>query len=152
MRNWKLLWGCVLCVMSGAASAQEAASKFVGTWELQSIESRNEAGAWVPRVMPGGGRPVGILMYDDKGHMSVQITTVPRTAETNGEWVDGYVAYYATYEVDANARSVTHHRQNHVNPELGNLSVVRYYEFSGDTLTLTVAPEQNRRLRWVKVH
>ncbi len=91
-------------------------------------------------------------MYDTRGNMSVQISTVPRNTVISGdEWVNGYVAYYATYEVDATAGTVTHHRRNHVNPDIGDLSVVRYFEFNGDRLTLTVAPERAVRLHWARV-
>jgi catechol 1,2-dioxygenase len=99
------------------------------------------------------GRPVGVIMYDALGNMAVQITGDPRGVETPAEQpdiVNGYVAYYARYEVDSRARTVTHHRRGHVNPALADLSVVRYYEFSGDTLTLTVAPDRNLRLNWVR--
>lgn len=134
--------------------AQESTPDFVGTWELSSIEAKTEAGDWVPAQLPLDGRPVGIIMYDDKGNMAVQITTVPRSTETpadNPEIVNGYVAYYARYEVDAQAGTVTHHRRHHINPDLGSLSVVRYFKFSGDTLTLTLAPERQLRLNWSRV-
>jgi hypothetical protein len=93
-------------------------------------------------------------MYDDKGNMAVQVTSEPRGGESaadNPEVVNGYVAYYGKYEVDTQAGTVTHHRRNHINPELGRLSVVRHFKFSGDTLTLTVAPEQQLRFNWARV-
>lgn len=71
---------------------------------LSSIEAKTEAGEWVPAPLPLDGRPVGILMYDDEGNMAGQITTVPRSTESpadNPEMVNGYVAYYGRYEVDA---------------------------------------------------
>jgi hypothetical protein len=99
------------------------------------------------------GAPVGIIMYDALGNMAVQITGEPRGVETPAaqpEIVNGYVAYYAKYQVDSDAGTVTHHRRSHLNADLANLSVVRYFEFSGDTLTLTVAPDRNLRLHWVR--
>jgi len=133
--------------------AQVTAADFVGTWELAAIEAPTEAGDWAPASLPMSGRPIGIIMYDALGNMAVQITGDPRGTETPAEQpeiVNGYVAYYATYEVDPAAGTVTHHRRAHVNPDLGDLTVVRYFEFSGDTLTLTVAPERRLRLRWVR--
>lgn len=127
---------------------------FVGTWELDSIEMRNEAGEWVPAAMPIAGEPVGILMYDDAGNMAVQITWDPRSDEAPAEVpeiVHGYVAYYGRYEVDAEAGTITHHRRHHVNPAFGDMSVVRHFQLEGDVLTLTVAPELQRRLHWVRV-
>ena len=135
------------------AAAQGSAADFVGTWELATIESPTEAGGWDEARLPIGGSPVGIIMYDALGNMAVQITGDPRGVESPAELpeiVNGYVAYYARYEVDDEAGTVTHHRRGHVNPALGDLSVVRYYEFSGDTLTLTVAPDRSLRLKWVR--
>ena len=134
--------------------AQRSAADFGGTWELVSIESKSDSGDWVPADLPMQGQPVGVLMYDDNGNMAVQITSEPRGVESpadNPEIVNGYVAYYARYEVDTEAGTVTHHRRNHVNPDLGQLSVVRHFKFSGDTLTLTVAPEKQLRLNWARV-
>ena len=93
-------------------------------------------------------------MYDASGNMAVQITGSPRGTETPAdqpEIVNGYVAYYARYEVDVEAGTVTHHRRNHINPDLGALSVVRYFNFSGNVLTLTLAPNREMRLNWVRV-
>ena len=133
--------------------AQVTAAGFVGTWELAAIESPLPEGGWGPAPVPLSGSPVGIIMYDAIGNMAVQITGEPRGVETpveQPEIVNGYVAYYAKYEVDSGAGTVTHHRRSHVNADLANLSVVRYFEFSGDTLTLTVAPDRNLRLHWVR--
>ena len=133
--------------------AQVTTADFVGTWELAAIESPLPGGGWGPAQLPMSGTPVGILMYDALGNMAVQITSEPRGVETPAdqpELVNGYVAYYAKYQVDSDAETVTHHRRSHVNAELASLSVVRYFEFSGDTLTLTLAPERNMRLRWVR--
>ena len=146
---------CVAMLLSGnLLIAQQSAADFVGTWELVSIEAKSDTGDWVPAELPLQGQPVGIIMYDDKGNMAVQITSEPRGVESpadNPEIVNGYVAYYARYEVDTQAGTVTHHRRNHINPDLGRLSVVRYFKFSGDMLTLTLAPDKQLRLNWSRV-
>ena len=143
-------------VLSGnPVAAQYSSADFVGTWELASIEARSESGNCGPAALPMSGTPVGVIMYDAWGNMAVQITGSPRGQETppeQPEIVNGYVAYYARYEVDAQAGTVTHHRRNHINPDLGDLSVVRYFRFQDDVLTLTVAPERTLRLNWVRVH
>jgi len=134
-------------------AAQVSADDFVGTWALAAIEAPDPSGGWMPAPLPLPGSPVGVIMYDDLGNMAVQITSEPRGVTTPSELpeiVNGYVAYYARFEVDPVQGTVTHHRRGHVNPDLAALSVVRYYEFSGDTLTLTVAPERNLRLHWVR--
>ena len=143
----------ISCLWALPVTAQVTAGDFVGTWKLASIESPAEAGGWGPATVPFAGMPVGVIMYDAIGNMAVQITSDPRGVETPAEQpeiVNGYVAYYGKYEVDSEARTVTHHRRGHVNPELAKLSVVRYYELSGDTLTLTLAPSRDLRLNWVR--
>jgi catechol 1,2-dioxygenase len=156
--KYKCILGGVICllVMLLPACAPESAldADFVGTWELVSIESRAETGEWLPADLPLSGEPVGIIMYDDIDNMAVQITSSLRETETPTglpEIVNGYIAYYGKYEVDSVAGTVTHHRRNHVNPELGELSVVRYFSFNDDVLTLTIAPEQTLRLNWTRV-
>ena len=144
----------LLLLSCGSREAQRSADDFVGTWELASIEDRSDAGEWEAADWPMTGTPVGIIMYDREGNMAVQITGDPRGRENPSEVpgiVNGYIAYYGRYEVDAQAGTVTHHRRGHINPELGSLSVVRDFAFSDEVLTLTVAPERRRRLNWVRL-
>ena len=154
MRYLLLGLGAVICCLCPiGAVAQVSAADFVGTWELAGIEAPTPDGSWEPASLPMPGAPVGIIMYDALGNMAVQITSEPRGTETPAsqpEIVNGYVAYYARYEVDSEAGTVTHHRRSHVNPALASLTVVRYFEFTGDTLTLTVAPDRTLRLHWVR--
>lgn len=149
MRLIALLCGAT-CLFGSPITAQQSGAGFVGTWELISIEARTEAGAWVPA--PVHEFTVGILMYGDKGNMAVQLTTSPREVRLpdSAGWVNGYEAYYGKYEVDAEAGTVTHHRRNHLNQDLCCPSVVRYFSFDGDVLTLTVAPERTVRLHWAR--
>jgi len=146
-----LLRLCALSALAAYPAAAQSASRFVGTWELVSIETLSESGEW-SRLRYGGADPVGILMYDDLGNMAVQITTSPRNTEMSRppEWIHGYVAYYARYEVDVDAGVVTHYRRNHINPAIGGLTVVRYFEFHDGILTLTVAPGRTIRLNWAR--
>jgi hypothetical protein len=148
-----LLLFSISCLWALPVKAQVTAADFVGTWELASIEAPTEAGGWGPAAVPFTGVPVGVIIYDALGNMAVQITSDPRGVETppeQPEIVNGYVAYYGKYEVDPEAGTVTHHRRGHLNPALALLSVVRYYEFSADTLTLTLAPNRDLRLKWVR--
>lgn len=120
-----------------------------------SIESKSVSGEWSPLYFPGEAKPIGMIMYDSSGSMSVQFSSSPRTGytavEKPTEIFNGYVAYYGEYEVDINAGTVTHHRKDHLNPKLSETSVVRYFQFQDDNLTLTVAPDQNSRLNWGRI-
>lgn len=144
----------VLLHSASSVLAQTSVADFVGTWELASIERRSETGEWVQSLLEECGTPVGILMYDDKGYMAGQMTMSPRSTDCPADrpnWVNGYTAYYGTYEINLEEGTVTHHRRNHINPAVGNLSVQRYFRFEGDMLTLTIAPERLARFNWVRV-
>jgi hypothetical protein len=86
----------------------------------------------------------GILYYDPSGAMSVQ--SAPRRARNRQgaqpspqealDAIDGYVAYFGTYAVDATAGTVTHQQIATVQPGPA-ISLVRAYEFrSPHTLVL----------------
>ena len=93
-------------------------------------------------------------MCDANGNMAVQTTASPRSDQSpaeNAEFVNGYAAYFGTYKVDAEAAAVTHYRERHINPDLDGVDVVRYFQFSDDRLTLTLAPEQQHRLNWARI-
>jgi hypothetical protein len=142
------------CLFIVPVFAQTSASSFVGTWELLFVEERNDTGDWVSAPRFGESKPTGILMYDDKGNMAVQITTNPRFtgwSSERPEMVNGYVAYYGTYEINADGGTITHHRLSHSNVDVAHLSVVRNFTFSDDANTLTLAPGENFRLTWRKV-
>jgi hypothetical protein len=153
-KNLSAILGAFVLLSGWPLPAQGSAADFVGTWKLASIEARSEAGEWEASSFPFTGTPVGILIYDSVGNMAVQITGNPRGQENSPEvpgMVNGYIAYYGSYEVDPQAGTVTHHRRGHINPDLGSLSVVRLFSFSEDVLTLTVAPERRMRLNWVRM-
>ena len=130
------------------------ADRFIGSWKLERIEAKAESGGW-QKIERWGDKHFGVLMYDPVGNMAVQLAFEDRNAGStpvpNSKVVDGYVAYVATYDVNSSDRTVTHHRLFHTNPKADGLSVVRYYEFDGDTLTLTIAPDRNLRLTWVRL-
>jgi hypothetical protein len=136
---------------AGTPLAAAPRDDFIGTWKLVAIEMRNNDGAWAPA--PLGGKPSGILTYDELGNMAVQITTDPRPPENVSaifEFVDGYVAYFGTYEVNEAAHTVTHHRVEHNNAARRSSDAVRLYELSGDNLTLTMPRGRGFRLRWLR--
>ena len=97
----------------------------------------------------GGWRHVsptsdGMLYYDPSGAMIVQ--TAPRRARPRAgdaptpadalAALDGYVAYFGSYSIDEQARTVTHHQKGTVQPGAA-ADLVRAYEFvSPDRLIL----------------
>ncbi len=131
-----------------AAAAQASMSDgvdFVGTYRLITIEVKDETSReW-------GQRPrfnsIGYITYSETGHMGVHImprgrsplaANVP-TGEEAQAALRGYTAYFGTFAVDDEDRSVVHHRVGQINPG-GAVDVKRFYDFEGDRLTLMPAP------------
>ena len=153
-----------------ATSAEEPSfgpSRLVGTWKLVAIEERDAHGK---RVTPldYGPDPVGMLMYDATGHMSVHAMRRGRprldsddvyraTPEQAKAAFTGYGAYFGTYTVDERAGMVIHHVEGSLLPNWEGTQQRRRFTISGDTLILE-PPEfkaagegRTRRLTWQRV-
>jgi hypothetical protein len=113
------------------------ASRFVGAWKLVAIEGQQ---------VPKRDR-VGLIMYDTTGHMAVQIMPLDRPKFASGNRLqgtqdeikatfNGYAAYFGPYEVNEAEGIVIHHLEGSIFPNEVGGDNIRYYEFSGDRLTL----------------
>jgi len=151
----------------GPAARGPAASELVGTWRLVSIEERNADGQLVT-PMDYGPEPVGILMYDATGHMSVHAMrrgrprfdsddvhrATPQQAKTA---FVGYNGYFGIYEVDQRAGLVIHHVQGSSIPNWEGTHQRRRFTISGDKLILeppefqAAGQKRSRRLTWQRV-
>ncbi len=145
----------------GAEEQQRGNNQFVGTWELLSVERVDAEGTWSPSIGQLANS-IGVLMYDESGHMSVHIMNLDRApVSSNGfaglsgdelrDLFRGYVAYFGTYDVNESESYVIHHRKGHLYPNQVGVDAKRFFEFSDDKLTLTVAPSRNFRLTWQRV-
>jgi hypothetical protein len=141
-----------LLALAPAAAAQ-ANKKFVGVWKLVSCESKDPASGEIR--YPFGKKPIGRITYDAAGRMSAQLMNTERrkvggaptrgsrnvmrdaTPEEMRSMLAGYMAYFGTYDVDENARTVIHHVQACLIPSWVGNDQRRLYEFSGDQLILT---------------
>lgn len=147
----------LICTATSMGALQtHDAEKFVGTWELVVVERKTDEGEWIETDGVFGPDPVGVISYDAAGRMAVHIMRREREsfegpANERAETVDGYVAYFGSYEVDAASGRVTHQRIGHLNPDLVGTDVDRLYAFSGNRLTLTVPPAERLRLVWQRV-
>ena len=117
--------------------------KFVGAWKLVVFEG-TVGGRQIPRQ-----ERAGLLMYDAAGRMSVQIMPRDRpkfASDTRLQGTDdeirtafaGYIAYFGFYEVNEVEGVVIHHLEGSIFPNEVGRDNIRYYEFSGDQLTLFV--------------
>jgi hypothetical protein len=124
----------------GADSAADLQKKFVGSWKLISVEGQNR---------PANTTSVGMLTYDNAGHMSVHIVRGDRPAFPNGRArasekekaaaFDSYTAYYGTYTFEPENGIVIHHLEGSLSPGQIGQDNIRYFELQGSRLTLSVA-------------
>jgi hypothetical protein len=143
---------------AGAASGQsdtasDTTMRFVGTWRLVSITADGKTDP------VRGPHPTGLIHYDATGHMAVQIMpdrarpkyagTQPTPDEAKAA-IAGYSAYFGTYTIDEQARTVTHHRTGNINPG-GIGDFVRRYEFAGNDRLILRPIENMNALTWERI-
>jgi len=128
----------------------EVANKLLGAWRY--VGTRINGSNW-----DRGANPQGMIYYGPHGEMAVQIAPdinrtragaamTPQEAFTA---VKDYIAYFGTYTVDDAAGTVTHHRQDSLQPgDKGDL--VRRYELNGDRLILR-APNSTLEVTWERI-
>ena len=123
-------------------------NNFVGIWRLVVSQFTPADGAI---IYPYGKDALGMLIYDRDRHMSVQIMRPDRSAFVSGDLregtpeeikaaFDGYVAYFGTYEVNEEESTVTHSIKGSLFPNWIGLNQKRFFEFSGNCLTLKTQP------------
>jgi hypothetical protein len=89
----------------------------------------------------------GLIMYDATGHMAAQVIALDRPKFASGNRLqgtqeeikaafEGYAAYFGPYEVNEAEGVVIHHVKASMFPNEVGGDNIRYYEFSGDRLTL----------------
>jgi hypothetical protein len=141
------------------AAAQEATTSgtsvrahLVGSWRLVSRQSRRADGKLEPD--PGLSTvPLGLLIYDESGHVAAQLSRRDRSVAMFGEecqaaattkgtpdtaqTVLGYDAYFGTYKIDEQAGTVTHHLEAALWPGDVGKDIDRHFTLSGDQLTIT---------------
>ena len=114
-----------------------------GTWALVATGWRRADGR---HANPFGEGAVGILIYDDAGHMSAQVMRAGRPDAPSphagldtamAAAVPGYIAYFGDYRVDEAASTVTHSVAGATMPAWVGTEVTRGFRIAGDELTLT---------------
>ena len=135
-----------------AASTSSIRAQLVGTWHLVSRQSKRENGELEPD--PGLSTvPLGILIYDQSGHVAAQLSRRDRTVAMIGEecqaataikgtpdnsqTILGYDAYFGTYRINERDRIITHHLEAALWPGDVGKDIDRRFTISGDQLTIT---------------
>ncbi len=121
---------------------------FVGVWNLVTAEFTWSSG----EIADLYGRDAeGMLIYGPQGQMSVQIMRPHRPVFVSGDSRRGtteeikaafedYLAYFGTYTVDETEHTVTHHMRGSLFPNWAGQDLTRFFELSGDRLTLRTPP------------
>jgi hypothetical protein len=122
--------------------------QFIGTWKLVSHESRLSDGQV---IHPFGRDTVGIAMLDAEGHYSAQVMRPDLPAFASRDRLKGTptemesafkgsFAYFGTYEVNQKERTLTLHVEGSSFPNWVGTEQKRFFEFSGNRMTLTTQP------------
>src|SRR5262245_36911832 len=125
--------------------ATTAATRIVGTWQLMTRTVRRADGTTIVDPVLGE-KPIGRLVYDASGAMSLQMMRTGRKDaistpadprdKANPRVVLGYDSYFGRYTVDEKAGTVTHHVEGSLFPEDLGENWVRPFTLEGDRLTL----------------
>src|SRR5271156_891466 len=145
LRTIALLLTCLLSSASPTLGADDATASITGTWRLISYKSRSADGAITDLYGPA---PLGQLIYDNAGHMSVHLlkpglstcNTLDRRKCPDREAraaFDNYLGYWGRYEVSSENNAVTHHIEGASVPDWVGISQERFFKLEGARLTLT---------------
>lgn len=127
---------------SSANQKSVIVNKLLGTWKLVEFAGTIDGQTVTPLN-------AGRLTYDASGQVSLHMMVQERpkfvsdkkrqsTKDEAKIAFDGYVAYFGRYRVDEKAGVVIHSIEGSIFPnEIGKESI-RFYELSGDRLTLRV--------------
>ena len=148
--NRRQMIGTIGSAAGFVATAQAAPrDRVLGVWKLISCQRKSQDG----RIdYPYGEKPVGRITYDKAGRMSAILmrpgrrsTVAPgnsliagnASAEEIREAVDGFIAYFGTFDVDESTRTVIHHVQACLVPSWVGTDLKRTYRFETNRLVLT---------------
>jgi hypothetical protein len=124
--------------------SREGIPKLAGTWKLISFHSKDSSGQ---TTYPFGKDAQGRLIYESDGRMAVQLMNpnrprfasddplVTSEAEVRAAF-DGYTAYYGTYLVNPDEKTIVHHIEVALLPNWVGTDQRRDFEFDGKYLTL----------------
>ena len=121
--------------------------RLIGTWRLVSYTTLDKAG----RHGEPYGTAVGRLTYDASGNMTGQVMRPGRArvevgvgnAQSVRAAYIGYIAYFGSYEVAADGKSVVHRVEGALNPEWVGGEQVRRLRFEGEQLVLSAEVRKN---------
>lgn len=132
----------------GERAARFLSQGLIGSWILVSAEGRGNDGTVTLRWGP---EPVGRLILDDGGRMSVHFLNPDRRLFASGDFLrstpeelkeafDGYFGYFGAYTVDEEIGTVTFHVEGAAYPNYVGTAQQRSVLLEEDRLTLRTPP------------
>ena len=114
--------------------------QLVGGWRLVSYTETPHGGE---ASHPLGDNPLGTILYTPDGYMSAQLAS-PEPYQDEQAPDAYYIAYSGPYDVDEQARTVTHHVQVSVIPGWRGTTQIRQVQFA-EPGTLVLSAEGSPR-------
>lgn len=154
----------LLAIIAVTTRADERDISVAGTWRLVSFQSETSDGKVTDLY---GSPPLGQLIYDASGHMSVHLLKpdLPKCGTLDRRVCpdrqarsafDNYLGYWGRYQIDQRKGTVTHIVDGASVPDWVGTSQERFFKLSGNRLTLTTPPQKVggvdsvQRLVWVR--
>lgn len=137
----------------------ELRARLIGTWRPVSWTWEDATGAV---SSPLGEDPIGQLIYDASGAVSVQLMRRDQAPFRDDDWRSatdeekarawsGYFAYFGTYELDEDAGIITHHIDGSWFPNLVGTQQIRWFVLEEHRLALHAeTPWGHVTLEWEK--
>ena len=130
--------------------ARFLSERLIGSWSLISAEGRSTDGTV---TLDWGPEPVGRLILDDGGRMSIHLLNPDRSLFASGDFLrptpeelkeafDGYFGYFGSYTVDEDLVAVTFHVEGAAYPNYIGTAQQRFVLLEGDRLTLRTPRER----------
>jgi hypothetical protein len=121
----------------------------IGSWKLLSAEYRHGE----TLAHPFGRDPVGLLIYDNAGNMTVQImhrdypqrSVVQKDTLSGRAAFEGYLGYFGRYEIRETENTVMHYVTGSTLTHWVGSVQRRTYECSGNQLTLSTPAMQDQK-------
>jgi hypothetical protein len=145
-----VLSGAFILSVSCSAYGQDTKSPVVGTWQVTSFTTLTLGTNEISH--PVGESPKGYIQYSPGGHMVVFLQAgspkqPANAAYTDAERVETFQsiggAYAGTYTVEGG--KVVHHVIASWRPEWIGGDQIRYFEITGNKLTIKTAPVKSPR-------
>lgn len=157
-----ILTAIVFCIFltSFQSEHNHVSNGFIGIWTLQKCVAITKDG----KVnYPYGEKPVGQLLYDEKGNMMVEImkpgikkfvsaNLLQGTPEEILPAYYGFIAYYGKYRITPDSNIVIHHLKACSFPNWVDQDQKRYYDFKNKHLILrtSLIGSERYELTWEK--